>query len=356
MRKLCSLRLWGCTPAPPTAIGLASYGHMASSSRPSGELYVLKSDSQSAILVYAPTSLAPVRQITSGISGPASLAFDPSGKLYVANASAGSVTVYNPGAAKPSYAITSGASSAGELRIAAGDLFLLNCSGGCPSTAAGSVSIYALGRASPKYVITNGVSAPSAIAVDPSGLVYVANCPTKNCADGNGVFGGNVTVYSPGHTSPTYTITNGIDGPVALAIDRLQNLYVANLGSNAIEVYPRRATTPAFAFTLDHLSSECVTSAMIFAPSGDLYVANKSCPVAVFRPSLSSPIATVNTQSSSLAFDSSGTLYTFGLAALNNGRGSIVHSFLPEYSTPSHSTKPFPNQQYDSASAIAISP
>jgi DNA-binding beta-propeller fold protein YncE len=64
------------------------------------------------------------------------------------------------------------------------------------------------------------------LAFDGSGNFYVAN-----------YFNNTVTVYAPGKTSPLRTISNGIDGPDALAIGRLGYLYVANGAKNTVTEY-----------------------------------------------------------------------------------------------------------------------
>jgi hypothetical protein len=73
----------------------------------------------------------------------------------------------------------------------------------------------------PKAVltITDGVSSPQGVAVDSSGVLYVANG-----------YGGsnNLTEYEPDATQPFQTITTGISAPTSVAVDSQATLYVAN--------------------------------------------------------------------------------------------------------------------------------
>lgn len=121
----------------------------------------------------------------------------------------------------------------------------------------GAVEVYSTqGRAQPPVAtITAGVSAPTGLAVDASGNLYVAN-------NGNST----ITVYPPGMTSPSATYSTGVDAPSGVAVGADGTLYVANEsggGSYAgtITEYPSGSMTPSvtielagqipFALTLD---------------------------------------------------------------------------------------------------------
>jgi 6-phosphogluconolactonase (cycloisomerase 2 family) len=89
-------------------------------------------------------------------------------------------------------------------------------------------------RASPKPVATiqgadTGLNAPTAVAVDAQGYIYVANST-----------GASVTVYAPGsdgNAAPQGAITGAatlLQAPTSVALDRSGNIYVAN-GSHIYE-------------------------------------------------------------------------------------------------------------------------
>jgi hypothetical protein len=134
----------------------------------SGNLYAAVA--QGEIKVYAPNGTLPMRTITEGVSDPFALAFDANGNLYVLNNK--SVTVYSPGATHPMRTITKGV-----------------------------VGAYMPG-------------AGPAMALDDSGKVYVANAATRTPASD-----GSVTVYSASKNSPIRTVVQGVDNPVAIAIE-----------------------------------------------------------------------------------------------------------------------------------------
>ena len=142
-----------------------------------------------------------------------------------------------------------------------------------------------------------------------------------------------VSVYSPGSTTPTRTLT-GLDAPVALAFDSSGNLYVANNGTNTVSVFAPNATTPTS--TLTEPSSP---QALAIDASGNIYVGNDTT-VSVFAPGSTTPTRTLTglNSPSAMAFDSRGTLYVanFGqqTVAAPEGSGTTVSVFAPGSTTP----------------------
>jgi sugar lactone lactonase YvrE len=106
------------------------------------------------------------------------------------------------------------------------------------------------------------------VAIDSSGLLYVANFSDNS-----------VAVYPPGKIHPARKITNGITSPYALAIDPSDNLYVANINANSVTVYAPGASSPTKTIT-DGIHSP---RSLVFDHSGNLYVASGAW-VSVFNP------------------------------------------------------------------------
>lgn len=95
-----------------------------------------------------------------------------------------------------------------------------------------SIFVYAPGAVYPSRAITNGVNGPNSLAVDKSGNLYVSNG------------GGNdVTVYARGGSMPIRTITKGMNGPGTLAIDSAGTLYVLTGSLNAVMEYAKGGKT-----------------------------------------------------------------------------------------------------------------
>ena len=195
------------------------------------------------ITVLNPGGMKKLRVMRKHIDWNGPLAFDRSGKLYVANISA--ITVFAPtsrlGYMTYERKIASGIESPVALAFGPADeLFVANCRR-CPYSQPGKrrdwISVYARNGSTPLrrfYDGADGTKQPRALAVDSKGRLYVANYNF----DGQGrAHGGAVAVYAPDGSSPTNTITKGIDAPIALAIDPSDNLYVANWFGGSVTVY-----------------------------------------------------------------------------------------------------------------------
>jgi hypothetical protein len=80
------------------------------------------------------------------------------------------------------------------------------------------------------------------MAVSANGDLFVVNNVSNKRNVGN-----NVLVYTPPYTGTPVTISNGISGADALAIDGAQNLLVANANSSTVTEYafPYTGSTPA---------------------------------------------------------------------------------------------------------------
>ena len=94
------------------------------------------------------------------------------------------------------------------------------------------MSVFAPGSTSPTYTLS-GVSDPVGLAFDASGNLYVAN--------GNG---DTVRVFAPGSTTPTATLS-GLSDPGALAFDAHGNLFAANGAGTTVSMFAVPPPTPA---------------------------------------------------------------------------------------------------------------
>jgi hypothetical protein len=185
-------------------------------------LYVAD-QANNAVTVYSSTGTY-LHAITKGVSRPNAIAFDSGQNLYVANGN-NTVTVYASGKTAPFETISKGISVPVALAIGpAGYIYVANENGN-------SVTIYKGGQ----LVQTLFVQAPTALAFDSQGILYIADAHTNGC-DGGCYSPGFVTVCTglpPGRTCPT-VITARLDDPTALAVDKFDNLFVADLTSSSV--------------------------------------------------------------------------------------------------------------------------
>jgi hypothetical protein len=177
-----------------------------------------------------------------GASGP--IAIDLSGNLATLQPDHSSIAVYAPGQDKP-YWVASGVNNTlfALAFDASGNLYAALTDG---RNAAGNVLIYAPNATSPTLTISEGINNPVGIAIDSKNNLYVLNAQQSS---------GSVSVYAQGKATPSKTITDGVVGtvPVAgggspLAVDSADNLYVANK-TGSVTVYPRGSLQPSRTIT-----------------------------------------------------------------------------------------------------------
>ena len=238
-----------------------------------------------SVNVYPPGSyanMAPSAAIIGNktkLAQPSGVAIDSRGNLYVANAEGGanghgSITIYpvrSKGNVAPS-AIISGTSTSDKTGLSSpngiafdssGKLYVANVTGGPDGN--GSITVYPAasnGNVTPIATISNiagcapcdktGLSSPQGVALDSSGKIYVVN------VTGGG--GGTITIYSPLGSSrgilneaPATTITGSKNGPDltgGITLDSSANIYVTDnisylpqvggtsMGVGGITIYP----------------------------------------------------------------------------------------------------------------------
>jgi sugar lactone lactonase YvrE len=126
--------------------------------------------------------------------------------------------------------------------------------------------------------ITSGINGPRGLFVDEAGNLYVANQG-----------GANVALYSPGATTPSLVLSQGLSQPVSAAVDPQGNVWVTNEGSQpSIVVYPPGGTTPSETIT-DPLIK--IPQQITFDPSGNAYFADNSTGVSEILAGTTQPVS-----------------------------------------------------------------
>ena len=173
----------------------------------------------------------------SGLDGPAGLAVDKSGNVWVANLSGNAVSEFGPTGAplSGSGGVTSGGLNS-PLSIA------IDASGNAWVTNSGNASISEFDSSrsaiSGSPYTLGGLSTPYGIAIDQSGHVWVANHSTNN----------SISEFSSGGspiTGSSGITTGGLDVPYAIAIDVSGNVWVSNFFATSISEFNSSGTANA---------------------------------------------------------------------------------------------------------------
>jgi hypothetical protein len=196
-----------------------------------GNLYVANSQIPSAysITVYAPGSMTPSKTYTQGLSEPVGIVAQRSGRLYVANFDGNNVTEYPKGSITPDKTISfqglEGNDPFGLALDARNDLFV--AAPGYPNAQAYELKPHA---SVPHDLGINSIAVMHGIAVDSHGKVLIVD-------QGSAA----IDVFPRGSTSPSKIITNGLEQPILITLNKAQDkLYVADdgiSGNGTVRVY-----------------------------------------------------------------------------------------------------------------------
>jgi hypothetical protein len=172
--------------------------------------------------------------------------------------------------------------------------------------------------------ITSGVRGASALAVDASGTLYVGNART-------------MALYKEGASAPSEIITDGIDRPNAIVVAPNGDVLVANR-AGVVHAYAPAGGAPAYTL---HSSVSGVTSLATDA-SGDVYVGNSATDsVKIYAsggPSLVRTIADGIHQPVALKVDTAGDLYVSnqGIKMNNRSQPGFITVYKPGATTVSY--------------------
>ena len=289
----------GGPPAPSVTLQQIDPGSQAFLNPDSGTAYpvikiFLTSSVQHAgeVVVFKRSGVQTTPTITTDLDFPQFLTVDPSGKIFVANASettfGGKVTTYKKSGVETTPKISNIADlptgiavdMAGKIYVAtvANDVIQTYTKNGTPTT---------------PTIRNQGINFPYGIAVDRSGKIYVANSGgggastiTTYKADGtpttpvitgfsqalgvavdeagkiyvtDGV-ANTLTTYKPDGTPTTPTIT-GLHGPFGVAVDGAGNIYIVNNANSTLTTYKKDGTptNPTITTALPSLEGVAIT-------------------------------------------------------------------------------------------------
>lgn len=173
-----------------------------------------------------------------------------------------------------------------------------------------NVTVYRAGAKDPSPIetISNDLQFPLGICLDRQGTLYVVDDD------------GWVAEYPAGKTKASKIITKGINTPAFCAIDSNGNLWVTNIYGPNVTEYLNRSTKPHTVITKGIISPDGIA----IDRSGNLYVANHPTPysgnILVYSPGSNSPSRTITdgvTTPIGITVDAHSTLYVTNSEANN---------------------------------------
>jgi sugar lactone lactonase YvrE len=279
----------------PTSVGGQSQSIAAGQSLQPGAdahtsrvLYIADIDGQPGvgqIHVYTADMKNPrfLRMITNGTGRPFGLFVDKKNILYVANIAnkfPSSVTEFKPGASSPFFSITNFKGYPESVAVDVQGNVYVNES----VQDEGWVQVYAPGSNVPSRSIDTGVGGyaflPGSMAFDPQGNLVVAEQAKLAL---------HVVKIPPGSSNPTplNLNLNGITGP-GLGIDKAGNIYIASQGGT-VSVFAPGQTSPSR--TISPVAGYGLTWV---TPQGAVYQASGEGSVTEIAPGSNSPTNTIN--------------------------------------------------------------
>jgi len=198
--------------------------------------------------------------------------------IYSGNYDDSTITIYpSKGTNPPPIGTISTGLTSPERLFVDKNLKLYTTDEGSPT----SIVVYKPGKTSPSLTITNGVDYPTGITVGADGTIYCANTGNET-----------VTEYPKGETSPSLTVTLDGETPENLAVDGSNNLYIqyigGTLGSGVIEVAPGQTSGTDLNLVIGSASALSVDKA------GNIVIIDQdSSSLDVFPPGQTSPSKTI---------------------------------------------------------------
>jgi hypothetical protein len=235
------------------------------------------SDESGGILMYDPTKAngSPTGSITSGTDTPIGLAVDTKGSLYAANLGNNTVTIYPKGKNSPSMTISTGLDEPYGIGVdSKGNVFVSNLGNN-------EITAYKAGASSPYETISFASEGQAiGIGVDGKDNVWVA-CDTSSA----------VYEIPAGSSTPQNAGLSGLNGTIDISFGLADIMYVSNFGGSNVTVYKYGTTSP----------SQTITSGIEthgptfggFTAIGSYFQTNQSVNVVGYKKGKTSPFSTL---------------------------------------------------------------
>jgi len=180
-----------------------------------GNIYFADS-SKNAIEELKVSASSATHLISTGLSKPDAVTLDGSGNLYFTDTGNNAIKEIAAGGNTPMTLLSSGLSKPDGIAVYQGSLYIAD---------SGDNAIKAYNLSSHTLTTVLSVTAPSAIAVDSSGDLFITNGS------------GSLQELQHGAQNANVLLASGLSNPAGIAVDSAGNVYIADSGNNAIKEY-----------------------------------------------------------------------------------------------------------------------
>ena len=246
--------------------------------------------------------------IGAGLMTPSQVAVDPAGNVYVADSGLGAVVEYPQGSGATAATMTVGTGLTAPTGVAvdgAGDVFIAD-SGSVYEVPEGPTGLNAAGQ----IAVKTGLGSNLKLAVDGWGNLYVSDPDNHRVVELSSV-GGTLGPLAQSEIDIT-----GVNAPSAIAVDSMGDLFVAD-GANLDEVPAGGTLITVSGITLSGASGLAVDASgavYVAETGGTIRIPNESGTLtAADETSIATNVAAPN----SVAVDSPGNIYIVDGTALN---------------------------------------
>jgi DNA-binding beta-propeller fold protein YncE len=191
--------------------------------------------------------------VSSGLSGPAGVAVDGAGNVYIADTYNNAIEQWSTATQTVSTLISSGLKGPWEVAVdSSGNVYIAD-------TTNSAIKLWSAATQTVSTLVSSGLSYPQGVAVDGSGNVYIAD--TGNNA---------IRLWNAATQTVSTLVSSGLNSPGGVAVDGAGNVYIADTYNNAIKQWSAATQTVStlISFGLNQPQGLAVDG------SGNVYIAD----------------------------------------------------------------------------------
>jgi len=182
----------------------------------SGNIFIADTNNN-AVMTWTATNSALNALISSGLVNPSSVAVDKAGNIYIADAGNNAIKEWKTNGAVVTLVAAGLSNPSGVAVDLAGNVYIAD-------TQDNAIKKWNVTNGVLTTVVATGLSSPTGVAVDVAGNVYIADT-------GNNV----IKQWAPAGNLVTTLVASGLSSPTGVAVDGSGNIYIADSRNGAVK-------------------------------------------------------------------------------------------------------------------------